>query len=88
MAGRNTRDRHANLIEGAPPAADPTGIFEAFVRRMENVSNNIGNHLNGNHGREAPIRQTGDRLLERFRTLHPEQFARTAESWKVEQWLQ
>ena len=66
MARRNTRNRHAGLIEGAPPTANPTNIFESFVRRMENVSNNMGNHLNGNHGREATIRQMGDRLLERF----------------------
>ena len=72
MARRNTCNRHIGLIEGAPPAANLTGMFEEFVRRMENVSNNMGNHLNGNHGRKAPIRQTGDRLLERFRALHPE----------------
>ena len=79
MVGRNTRNRHASLIEGTPPAADLTGLFETFMRQMENVSDNMGNHLNSNHGREAPIRQTGDRLLERFRALHPKQFAGTAE---------
>ena len=66
MAGRNTLNRHADLIEGAPPIADPTYMFEEFVRRMENVSNDIENHLNGNHSHKAPILQIGDKLLERF----------------------
>ena len=35
-----------------------------------------------------PLRQTGDKLLERFRALLPDKFDGMAEPWKAEQWLQ
>ena len=86
MAGA-ARERHRN---GAPipPGMDPTGVFEAFMQRME--------HLGNQNNRPAPPpivlpppppRQTGDKLLERFRALRPDKFDGMAEPWKAEQWL-
>ena len=78
MAGA-TRERHRN---GAPiPAGmDPTGVFEAFMQRMEHLGNQ------NNRPPPPPIvlpppppRQTGDKLLERFRALRPDKFDGMAE---------
>ena len=89
MARRSPRNHPAGLIESAPLAVDPTGMFEAFVRRIERIgnlaANNNGNVNNQGNGMSA--RQMGDKRLERFRALRPEQFAGTAEPWKAEQWL-
>ena len=87
MAERSTRNRPANLIEGAPLAADPTGMFEAFVRRIERASANVEHNNNGNHGNGIPIHQTGAKLLEKFHGLQPEYFDGSEEPWQVEQWL-
>ena len=72
MARRSPRNHPAGLIEGAPLAVDPTGMFEAFVRRIERIgnlaANNNGNVNNQGNGMSA--RQMGDKRLERFRALH------------------
>ena len=85
MAGRPRRNLPAPP-EIAPPAADPTGMFEAFVRRLERIGNN-NNRNNNQNVNAAPQRQTGDKLLERFRALRPEKFDGMAEPWQAEQWL-
>ena len=67
---------------------DPTGIFEAFIQRME--------HLGNQNNRPAPPpivlppplpRQTGDKLLEQFRALCADKFDGMVEPWRAEQWL-
>ena len=86
MAGV-VRERHRN---GAPipPGMDPTGVFESFMQRMEHLGNQNNRltppsivlpHL--------PPRQTGDKLLKRFRALRPDKFDGMAELWRAEQWL-
>ena len=81
MVGTFTHNCPASLIKGAPLAAIPTGMFEAFMRRIERASANIKNNNNGNHGNGIPIRQTGAKLLEKFRGLRPEYFDRFEEPW-------
>ena len=53
-------------------------------------------HLGNQNNRPAPPpivlpppppSQTGDKLLERFRALHPDKFDGMAEPWRAEQWL-
>ena len=82
MARRSPRNR--NMIEEAPPAVDPTRMFEAFIRRIERIGDqNANNNRNANNQRNnEPGRQMGDKWLERFRALRPEQFAGTAEHGK------
>ena len=65
---------------------DPTGLLTALVRRIERASNNVGNNHNNNLP-ASPLRQTGDKLLERFRALRPKTFDEMMEPWKAEQWL-
>ena len=79
---RNTRNKNGAEHPGAPApdTLDPTGAFEAFLRRLERIG---GNH--GNNG--APPRQTSDKLLERFRPLRPEKFNGMTDAWQAEQWL-
>ena len=60
-----------------PTNIDPTGIFEAFMQRMEHLGNqNQNNHLQPPIAFHLPPQQTGDKLLERFRALRPVKFAR------------
>ena len=86
MAGA-ARERHKNR-ELIPPGMDPTGVFEAFMQRME--------HLGNQSNRPAPPpivlpppppRQTGDKLLEQFCALRPDKFDGMAKPWRVDQWL-
>ena len=49
-----------------PEGMDPTGVFEAFIQRIELIGNNNGN----NHATTS--RFTGDKLLERFRAFRLE----------------
>ena len=79
-----TRGRSANR-NGAGPLEppipiDPTGLLDALVRRIERASNNVGNNNHATH----PPRQTGDKLLERFRALQPEKFDGMMEPWRAE----
>ena len=60
---------------------DPTGVFGALLQRLERISNNHGNN------QQAALRQTGDKLLERFRALRPDNFDGAGEAWQAEQWL-
>ena len=71
-----------------PTNIDPTGIFEAFMQRMEHLGNqNQNNHLQPPIAFHPPLRQTGDKLLERFRALRPEKFDGLVDPRRVEQWL-
>ena len=67
-----------------PEVIDPTGLLDILVRRIERALNNVGN--NNNHATHPP-RQTGDKLLERFRALRLEKFDGMMEPWRAEQWL-
>ena len=84
-----TRGRSANR-NGAGPSEppipetiDPTELLDALVRRIKRASNNVGNNNHATH----PPRQTGDKLLERFRALRPEKFDGMMELQRAEQWL-
>ena len=86
MAGA-ARERHKN---GAPIplGMDPTGVFEAFMQRMEYLGSQ------NNWPTPPPIvlpplppRQMGDKLLERFYALRLDKFDGMAKSWRVKQWL-
>ena len=83
MAGA-AGNRHNRNGAPIPPEIDPTGIFEAFMQRMEHLGNN---NNRANTQAIAPPRQTGDKLLERFRALRPNRFDGTGEPWRAEQWL-
>ena len=81
-----TRGRSANR-NGAGPSEppipetiDPTGLLDALVRRIERASSNVGNNNHATH----PLRQTGDKLLDRFRAFRLEKFDGMMKPWKVE----
>ena len=59
-----------------PAEIDPTGVFGAFIKRLERTT-------------AGPSNQTfnGDRLLKEFRALRPEKFDGMGEPWKAEEWL-
>ena len=80
MSGMSTRNHPNGHQAAVPQAADPTGMFEAFVRRIERAADNH------NHG-GAPPRHVEDRIVERFRHFRPEKFNGDAEPWRAEQWL-
>ena len=63
LEARSPRNHPACRIEVAPSIADPTDMYEAFIRRLENISNQNTNNE--------------DRLLERFHALQLKYFART-----------
>ena len=48
-----------------PPKVDPTGAIDVFIRRMEQVLNRADRVIRN----KTPVRQTGDKLLTRFRDL-------------------
>ena len=58
------------------------------MQRMEHLGNqNQNNHLQPPIAFHPPPRQTGDKLLERFRALRPEKFDGLVDQWRAEQWL-
>ena len=78
------RERHRNRAP-FPPSIDPTGVFEAFMQHMEHLGNQ------NNRPMLPPIvllppqpRQTGDKLLERFRAVRLDKFDGMAELWRAE----
>ena len=79
MARKHTCNRPAGLITDAPPAADLTSMFEAFVRRIEWVGETLDNNHNDNNHNNVLIHQTEDKLLKRFYALRPKQFDGIAE---------
>ena len=82
--GRSTNRNRAGPSElPIPEAIDPTGLLDTRVRRIDRASNNVGNNNHATH----PSRQTGDKLLQRFRALLPKKFDGMMEPWKAEQWL-
>ena len=61
-----------------PEGMDPTGVFEAFMQRMEHIGKNNGN----NHATASRFMR--DKLLERFRALRLEKFDGMADPWNAE----
>ena len=79
-ASQNQSGEPSNMT---PPEIDPTGAIDVFIRRMEQVLNRADRVVRN----EMPVRQTGDKLLKRFRDLQPENFTGLAEAWEAEQWV-
>ena len=81
MSGMPTRGRPLGLTKAAPRVADSTGMFEAFVRRLERIGNN--QHNNGNNN-GAPPRPVEDRIVEHFHHFRSEKFDGNTEPWQEE----
>ena len=77
-----SRTRNGVAPEPIPAEMDPTGLFERLIQRLEHIGErqNAPQYI-------PPPRQTGDKLLERFRALRPERFDGMSEPWKAEQWI-
>ena len=73
QASQNQSGEPSNVT---PPEVDPIEAIDVFIRRMEQVLNRADRVVRN----ETPVRQTGDKLLKRFRDLQPENFTGLAEA--------